>query len=114
MSDSQEPKEPTSRSRRDRELFDTIAVQYCRKDLLPASRMARRLRLELHVPRSRWPARFHAFAAPLALPPDAAEAVTGRAVVGPAPLMRVSERSGKVVLSVREPLLGLRYGIGWE
>ncbi len=30
---------------RDRELFDRIAVRYCRKDLLPASRLARKYRL---------------------------------------------------------------------
>ncbi len=35
-----------SRRARDRRLFDAIAPRYCRKDLLPASSRARRLRLE--------------------------------------------------------------------
>ncbi len=34
------------RQARDRALFDAISDEYCRKDLLPASRRARRLRLE--------------------------------------------------------------------
>ncbi len=34
------------RAGRDRELFDRVAASYCRKDVLPASRLARRLRLE--------------------------------------------------------------------
>lgn len=34
-----------ARQARDRRLFDAIATRYCRKDLLPASRRARRLRL---------------------------------------------------------------------
>jgi SAM-dependent methyltransferase len=36
----------TSRSERDRALFDAAANRYCEKDLLPASRRARRHRLE--------------------------------------------------------------------
>ncbi|MFI4848106.1 MAG: class I SAM-dependent methyltransferase [Gimesia chilikensis] len=37
--------QPTDHATRDRELFDRIAGEYCRKDLLPASRAARRHRL---------------------------------------------------------------------
>jgi SAM-dependent methyltransferase len=37
---------PVSRAERDRALFDAVADRYCRKDLLPASRRARRHRLE--------------------------------------------------------------------
>ncbi len=36
----------TDREERDRELFETIADDYCRKDLQPASRRARKLRLD--------------------------------------------------------------------
>ncbi len=36
----------TKRENRDRALFDTIAHKYCRKDLDPASRLARCCRLE--------------------------------------------------------------------
>lgn len=37
--------QPADHTTRDRELFDRIATEYCRKDLLPASRAARRHRL---------------------------------------------------------------------
>jgi trans-aconitate methyltransferase len=36
----------SAREQSDRALFDRIAAQYCRKDLLPANRQARKLRLE--------------------------------------------------------------------
>ncbi len=38
-----------SRQAHERQLFDAIATRYCRKDLLPASQRARRLRLEQTV-----------------------------------------------------------------
>ena len=49
---------PGEREARDQQLFDDIAARYCRKDLLPASRIARRHRLiqtlkvvpEIHQP----------------------------------------------------------------
>ncbi len=55
MADARRPAEPRERSRRDRELFDGIADTYCRKDLLPAHRQARALRLVQTMSRSRAP-----------------------------------------------------------
>ncbi len=46
-----------SRQERDPRLFDSIAAEYCRKDLLPASRRARRHRFECtlcRLPLSEW------------------------------------------------------------
>jgi len=45
MADARRPGETQDRARRDRELFDRIADEYCRKDRLPAQRRARELRL---------------------------------------------------------------------
>lgn len=45
MEDGNRPATRERRTRRDRALFDHIADAYCRKDLLPAHRRARRLRL---------------------------------------------------------------------
>jgi transcriptional regulator with XRE-family HTH domain len=73
----------------------------------------RRLRLSIRFPAGRWPRAFRTCVTPLALPPDLADAVTEASRLGPAPVMRVDARAHRVRLSVCEPLLGVRYGIGW-
>ena len=45
MTDGEDPVTVEEQARRDRELFDRIAHDYCRKDQLPAHRRARELRL---------------------------------------------------------------------
>jgi 2-polyprenyl-3-methyl-5-hydroxy-6-metoxy-1,4-benzoquinol methylase len=46
MASSASPLGPDSREGRDQRLFESIAAGYCRKDLVPASRLARRHRLQ--------------------------------------------------------------------